>query len=242
MPAKRSTNAAKGRASGKKPARGQAKPAAGALTLGTAQSDILGVVLAVVAVAMLVSVVVPSSAVVTSAVHDFLALSFGRRRPAGPGCPVRLRDDLLLRRRGPGLWAHCGGDRPRAARRARHALAQLPRRRRGPGARDRPRLRGAGRRLRGRRPGLCPAHPARRHRRQRRARRVRPGGRRRVRLLHLGHGHLRPRARPRPRRRPSRPRRGAPRAGHHRRRGGRALRPGPRRPGSGPGVAVQHAI
>ena len=31
MPAKRSTNAAKGRASGKKPARGQAKPAAGAL-------------------------------------------------------------------------------------------------------------------------------------------------------------------------------------------------------------------
>ena len=84
MPAKRSTNAAKGRASGKKPARGQAKPAAGALALGTAQSDILGVVLAVVAVAMLVSVVVPSSAVVTSAVHDFLALSFGAGAPLVP--------------------------------------------------------------------------------------------------------------------------------------------------------------
>ena len=84
MPAKRSTNAAKGRASGKKPTRGQAKPAAGALALGTAQSDILGVVLAVVAVAMLVSVVVPSSAVVTSAVHDFLALSFGAGAPLVP--------------------------------------------------------------------------------------------------------------------------------------------------------------
>ena len=84
MPAKRSTNAAKGRASGKKPARGQAKPAAGALALGSAQSDILGVVLAVVAVAMLVSVVVPSSAVVTSAVHDFLALSCGAGAPLVP--------------------------------------------------------------------------------------------------------------------------------------------------------------
>ena len=84
MPAKRSTNAAKGRASGKGAARGQAKAASGALTLGTAQSDILGVVLAVAAVAMLVAVVVPSSAVVTSAVHDFLALSFGAGAPLVP--------------------------------------------------------------------------------------------------------------------------------------------------------------
>ncbi len=84
MPAKRSTNAAKGRASGKGAARGQAKAAPGALALGTAQSDILGVVLAVAAVAMLVAVVVPSSAVVTSAVHDFLALSFGAGAPLVP--------------------------------------------------------------------------------------------------------------------------------------------------------------
>ena len=77
MPAKRSTNAAKGRSGAKRPARAQSRASGGAVALGNAQSDILGVVLAVVAVAMLVAVVVPSSAVVTSAVHDFLALSFG---------------------------------------------------------------------------------------------------------------------------------------------------------------------
>ena len=78
MPAKRTTNAAKGKQPAKRAARGaQGRASGGALALGTAQSDILGVVLAVVAVAMLVSVVVPSTAVVTSAVHDFLALSFG---------------------------------------------------------------------------------------------------------------------------------------------------------------------
>lgn len=75
MPAKRTSNAAKGKkGASRRPARAQQ---GGAVALGPMQSDILGVVLAVIAVAMLVSVVAPSSAVVTSAVHDFLALSFG---------------------------------------------------------------------------------------------------------------------------------------------------------------------
>ncbi|WP_273396365.1 FtsK/SpoIIIE family DNA translocase [Thermophilibacter mediterraneus] len=78
MPSKRSKNAAKGRSrSGGARQQGRAQAQGQALALGSAQSDILGVVLAVVAVAMLVSVVAPSSAVVTRAVHDFLALSFG---------------------------------------------------------------------------------------------------------------------------------------------------------------------
>lgn len=79
MPSKRTSNAARGRGAsgkgrGKAPARRPAQPAP---ALTKTQSDILGVVLAVTAIAMLVSIVSPSSAVVTSAVHDFLALSFG---------------------------------------------------------------------------------------------------------------------------------------------------------------------
>lgn len=81
MPAKRTSNAARKRASGASAGKGQAKraatPRAAAPALGSTQSDIVGVALAVIAVAMLVSVIAPSSAVVTSAVHDFLALSFG---------------------------------------------------------------------------------------------------------------------------------------------------------------------
>lgn len=81
MPAKRTSNAARKRATGASAGKGQAKraaaPRAAAPALGSTQSDIIGVVLAVIAVAMLVSVIAPSSAVVTSAVHDFLALSFG---------------------------------------------------------------------------------------------------------------------------------------------------------------------
>ena len=79
MPSKRTSNAARGRGAsgkgrGKAPARRPAQPAQ---ALTKTQTDILGVVLAVTAIAMLVSIVSPSSAVVTSAVHDFLALSFG---------------------------------------------------------------------------------------------------------------------------------------------------------------------
>ena len=82
MPANRSKNApSRGRQSGKSKggaqARRQAPGRGGAVALSSTQTDILGVVLAVVAVAMLVAIMVPSSAVVTSALHDFLALSFG---------------------------------------------------------------------------------------------------------------------------------------------------------------------
>ncbi len=82
MPANRSKNAAsRGRQSGKSKggaqARRQAPARGGAVAMSSTQTDILGVVLAVVAVAMLVAIVVPSTAVVTSALHDFLALSFG---------------------------------------------------------------------------------------------------------------------------------------------------------------------
>ena len=82
MPANRSKNAASrsrqsGKSKGGAQARRQAPARGGAVALSSTQADILGVVLAVVAVAMLAAIVVPSSAVVTSALHDFLALSFG---------------------------------------------------------------------------------------------------------------------------------------------------------------------
>ncbi len=82
MPANRSKNAASrsrqsGKSKGGAQARRQAPGRGGAVALSPTQADILGVVLAVVAVAMLAAIVVPSSAVVTSALHDFLALSFG---------------------------------------------------------------------------------------------------------------------------------------------------------------------
>ncbi|QOY61475.1 DNA translocase FtsK [Thermophilibacter immobilis] len=78
MPSKRTAQAAQGRARNK--ARGggsKGSAAARTRTLTPMQSDILGVTLAVVAVALLVSLVAPSSAPLTSAVHDALALSFG---------------------------------------------------------------------------------------------------------------------------------------------------------------------
>ena len=72
MPANRSKNAAK------KGSKGRGKAAAPReLMLTDAQRDIAGVVVAVIAVAMFVSVVSPSSAVVTSAVGHALMLSFG---------------------------------------------------------------------------------------------------------------------------------------------------------------------
>ncbi len=80
MPAKRTSNAAKNNKSSnsrknaaKAPAQAQALPQG----LTTAQSDIIGVILAVLAIAMFVSVVAPSTAVVTSAMGHLLALGFG---------------------------------------------------------------------------------------------------------------------------------------------------------------------
>ena len=76
MPSKRSSNAPKKRG-GNPRARTSAPQRAAASQLTPVQGDIMGVVLAVVAVAMVVAIVAPSSAVLTAAAHDLLALSFG---------------------------------------------------------------------------------------------------------------------------------------------------------------------
>ncbi len=83
MPAKRTSNAAK-RSKSKPRAAVRGRQAASASLVGTAQGDILGVVVAVLAVALLAALVFPTQAVVTSAVHDFLALSFGAAAPLVP--------------------------------------------------------------------------------------------------------------------------------------------------------------
>ena len=86
MPSKRSSNAANNKknnsranagrqASSKAAARAAQAPEFGGLT--TAQCDIIGVVLAVLAIAMFISVVAPSTAPVTSAMGHLLALGFG---------------------------------------------------------------------------------------------------------------------------------------------------------------------
>lgn len=74
MPSNRSKNAAR---KGSSKARSKTAQQPHGLTLSDAQRDIAGVILAVVAVAMFVSVVSPSGAVVTSAVGHALTLSFG---------------------------------------------------------------------------------------------------------------------------------------------------------------------
>ena len=74
MPSNRSKNAAR---KGSSKARSKTAQQPRGLTLTDAQRDIAGVILAVVAVAMFVSVVAPSGAVVTSAVGHALTLSFG---------------------------------------------------------------------------------------------------------------------------------------------------------------------
>ena len=86
MPSKRSSNAANNKksnsranagrqASSKAAARAAQAPEFEGLT--TAQCDIIGVVLAVLAIAMFISVVAPSTAPVTSAMGHLLALGFG---------------------------------------------------------------------------------------------------------------------------------------------------------------------
>ncbi|MBM6775268.1 FtsK/SpoIIIE family DNA translocase [Olsenella profusa] len=84
MPAKRTSNAAKRPKSKARGASPRGRQAAAASLVGTAQGDILGVVVAVVAVALLAALLFPTQAVLTSAVHDFLALSFGAAAPLVP--------------------------------------------------------------------------------------------------------------------------------------------------------------
>ena len=77
MPSKRSSNAPKKRTSNQRGRAAAPKRGAASSTLTPVQGDIMGVVLAVVALSMVVAIVAPSSAVLTSAAHDLLALSFG---------------------------------------------------------------------------------------------------------------------------------------------------------------------
>ena len=87
MPAKRTSNAAKKKRGGARTGSSGRGRAAQATLVGTVRGDIVGIALAVVAVALLASIVVPTTAVVTSAVRDFLALAFG---VAAPLVPVAL--------------------------------------------------------------------------------------------------------------------------------------------------------
>lgn len=78
MPAKRSSNAAKNRRRTSSSARAPERA-----LQGTA-ADIAGVILAVLAIALLAAIVVPSTALVTSATRDLMALSFGVAAPLVP--------------------------------------------------------------------------------------------------------------------------------------------------------------
>ena len=83
MPQKRNNNAARGKAKPKNGANQQAKSLGGA----TLQNDIAGVALAVVAIALLVSLVSPTSALVAHAVERGLTLCFG---VGAILCPITL--------------------------------------------------------------------------------------------------------------------------------------------------------
>lgn len=91
MPQKRRTNAPrtnKGKAQGRgTEARGKSPRASEAAVPGSARNDIAGVVLAVVAIAMLVALVAPTSAVVTHTTAQVLTLCFG---VGAILCPVAL--------------------------------------------------------------------------------------------------------------------------------------------------------
>ena len=84
MPAKRTSNAAKKGTRGRAQQRRAPQAAPAATLVGTVRGDIIGVVLVVLAAALFATIVVPSTAVVTSAVRDFLALSFGVAAPLVP--------------------------------------------------------------------------------------------------------------------------------------------------------------
>ena len=87
MPAKRTSNAAnksKSKAKARTPQRPARSGSSGGAVVGTVRGDIIGVLLAVFSLALLAAILFPSTAVVTSAVHDFLALSFGVAAPLVP--------------------------------------------------------------------------------------------------------------------------------------------------------------
>ena len=87
MPAKRTSNAAnksKSKSKARAPQRPSRSGSSGGTVVGTVRGDIIGVLLAVFSLALLAAILFPSTAVVTSAVHDFLALSFGVGAPLVP--------------------------------------------------------------------------------------------------------------------------------------------------------------
>ena len=84
MPAKRTSNAAKkGGASRSRSARRVPRNSPSTV-VGTVRGDIIGIVLVVLALALIATIVVPTTAVVSSALRDFLALSFGVGAPLVP--------------------------------------------------------------------------------------------------------------------------------------------------------------
>ena len=83
MPAKRTSNAAKKKGTGRSSQR-SGRPQQQTALAGTVRGDIAGVLLAVFSLALLAAILFPSTAVVTSALHDFLSLSFGVAAPIVP--------------------------------------------------------------------------------------------------------------------------------------------------------------
>ncbi|MDO4796422.1 MAG: DNA translocase FtsK [Coriobacteriales bacterium] len=83
MPQKRRQNAARG----KKQGTSRGSSATGTVGRASAQNDIIGVILACLAIAMLVSLVAPSSALVTHAVSEVLFVCFG---VGAILCPISL--------------------------------------------------------------------------------------------------------------------------------------------------------
>ena len=87
MPAKRTSNAAnksKSKSKARAPQRPSRSGSSGGTVVGTVRGDIIGVLLAVFSLALLAAILFPSTAVVTSAVHDFLALACGVGAPLVP--------------------------------------------------------------------------------------------------------------------------------------------------------------
>lgn len=94
MPAQRSSNAAKRRA-------GQSRRASASQGLTPVQNDVIGVVLAVLAIALFVSVILPSTALVTSAVGHGLKLCFGTGAPLFPIALFMFAMTFFMRDEGP---------------------------------------------------------------------------------------------------------------------------------------------
>ena len=103
MPQKRRQNAAKGSAQ----ARGAAPQAGGVAVAETAKNDIVGIAVAILALALLVTLVMPTTAVITQTIRSFLSQSFG---VGAILCPLAL---LLY-----AMSFFVGGDQPLGGRAA----------------------------------------------------------------------------------------------------------------------------